>query len=131
MASWNPLILHLVRTPFSQENLLSVTTYINNTTDSGSTPLHYAALRKDIRFVRFLLQQGLDVNTSNHYQETALHWAVKAGHTQVVEELLASGARQTRDSENHSPLDWAVEEEQVHLIALLRPSKSLPLPHSL
>ena len=88
----------------------------------GSTALHFAALRRDARFVLFLLQQeGIQADTINFYGETALHWAVKADREQVVTLLLASGAQADfSDSQGASPIDWASEEGHFHLLPLLR-----------
>lgn len=124
MTAWNPLIRALVRHSFDEIELNALLPHMSSLTDSGSTPLHYAALRKDVRFVRFLVLQGLAVDSQNAYGETALHWAVKAGHQETVRFLVSFGADPGRlDTETNSPRDWAVEEEQTHLVLLLRPAR--------
>ena len=123
MARWTPLILSLVRSSsFSEEDLQQHASFLHQTTESGGTsPLHFAVLRKDVRYTQFLLQQGADVNKVNLYQESPLHWAVKAGHEDVVKVLLSAGALlNATDADSHSPLDWARDENQTHLIPLLR-----------
>ena len=78
-------------------------------------------MRRNVRYTQFLLRQGADVNAVNHYRESPLHWAVKAGHENVVRALLSAGAlSRAIDSESCSPLDWAREEDQTHLLPLLR-----------
>ena len=95
--------------------------YLHITTASGSTPLHYAALRKDVRFIEFLLQKGVCVDVRNCFMETPLHWAVKQGHMEIVMLLLSSGAQlDALDTESLSPRDWAIDEDQPHLLPLLR-----------
>jgi ankyrin repeat protein len=133
MAHWTPLILSLARlSSFSEEHLQQqCAAFLHQTTESGSTPLHFAVLRRDVRYTQYLLQQGADVNKVNLYQESPLHWAVKAGHEDVVRALLSAGALpNVTDSASHSPLDWAKDENQLHLIPLLRPL-SLPQVRSI
>ncbi|EDO35232.1 predicted protein [Nematostella vectensis] len=48
----------------------------------------------DVEKARFLLQQGVDVNSSNKINGwTPLHWASKRNHTGIVKLLLANGAK--------------------------------------
>ena len=107
---------------FSEASLMEMLPLIHDTTTQGSFPLHFAALRKDVRYVRRLIQLGVAVNSVNFYLETPLHWAVKAGHADVVRVLLEAGACvHMEDADSHSPSDWAIEEGQSHLLAFLRP----------
>ena len=93
MAQWTPLIRLLVQSrSYSEEDLRPLTCFVRNTTNSGSGPLHFAVLRKDVRYTQFLLRHGADVNALNHYLESPLHWAVKAGHEDVVRALLSAEA---------------------------------------
>ena len=81
--------------------------YIPKVADVGSTALHFASLRRDPRFVVFLLkQEGIQVDTINVYGETALHWAVKVDREQVIHSLLEAGAQSdVLDSQGASPID--------------------------
>ena len=122
MSAWSPLISTLVTSAFCLERMNHLVSYIHVPTASGSTPLHFAALRKDARFVEFLLQQGIFIDICNIFNETPLHWAVKQGHAHVVSLLISSGAQvDALDTEGLSPRDWAIDEDQFHLLALLRP----------
>ena len=135
MKKWSPLLRALVGNSFCENQLTLLLADIHDVTDMGSTVLHFAALRRDPRFVVFLLQQeGVQVDTINVYGETALHWAVKADREQVILFLLAKGARADfLDSQGASPIDWATEEGHHHLLPLLRrdrPCASPALLHS-
>lgn len=44
----------------------------------GGTPLHWACYFKNVEFVRFILNMGVDVNVKDNQEETPLHMAVDA-----------------------------------------------------
>ena len=124
MTAWNPLFRILVRNSFNEHEMTEHAPYIHTITASGSTALHFAALRKDTRFLQFLSEQGVLIEKTNYYKETALHWAVKSGHAEAVSFLVSLGARvDALDSEEKSPLDWAMEEGHMHLLPLLSPKR--------
>ena len=115
MSAWSPLISTLVRNSFCLGRMNTLVSDVHVSTASGSTPLHYAALRRDVRFVEFLLQQGVFVDVCNRFNETPLHWAVKQGHIEVVSLLISSGARVDRRLVSQ---DWTIGEDQFHLLPL-------------
>ena len=122
MTAWSPLIRALVRSKFCEEEMSQLVSHVHLSTRSESSPLHYAVLRRDVRFVQFLLHHGVDVDVRNIFMETPLHWAVKQGHLEVVSFLVSSGAQvDAVDTEGLSPRDWAIEEDQTHLLSLLKP----------
>ncbi|MDH5679942.1 MAG: ankyrin repeat domain-containing protein [Spirochaetota bacterium] len=63
---------------------------------NGETPLHSAAQRDDIRFVKLLLDKGLDVNSKvvkgDDKGHTPLIYAVRNGNYHIVKLLLENGA---------------------------------------
>jgi ankyrin repeat protein len=121
MTAWNPLTKFIVTHPFNEPEVRSLLPHIDELTDSGSSPLHFAALQNDPSFVMILVSSGAEVNTPNYYLETPLHWAVKEGHQEVVTLLLTLGARvDILDMDQDSPLDWAIQEGQSHLLPLLK-----------
>ena len=121
---WSPLISVLVRNPYDEGEMLRHMRDIPIQTTYGSSPLHFAALRRDPRFTQFLLANGVQVNQTNLYGESALHWAVKANREQTISTLLdAGGQPDLADSSGATPIDWAFEEEHFHLLPLLRGSK--------
>ena len=121
---WSPLIQVLVKDPFDEERVRRYLCYINIQTKDGSSPLHFAALRGDPHFAKFLLENGAEVNQTNFFGESALHWAVKANKEQTLSALLYAGSSPDLvDSSGASPIDWAFEEEHFHLLPILRGSK--------
>jgi len=60
-----------------------------NTADiSDYTPLQYVCVSKDIETPQSMISSGVEINALNVYGETALHYAVKSGSSQIVELLL-------------------------------------------
>ncbi|CAI7653346.1 unnamed protein product, partial [Penicillium manginii] len=72
-------------------------------------PLYYAAWAGATDIVQLLIDMGADVNNSSADSAyTALHAAVRNGHLDMVEILLAHGAIvNARDLMKHTPLDRA------------------------
>ena len=61
----------------------------------GTLPLHWAAYNEqdDPALVQLLLHMGADANASNEAGETALDWASKRGHRQIMTALTAAGGK--------------------------------------
>lgn len=84
----------------------------------GDTPLQLA-LGQDEIFSR-LVKQGVTVNATNAAGETALHYAVGAGLTNRITELLDMKADPNlRDYQGLSPLLWAVLADELEAASLL------------
>jgi len=74
--------------------LLAKGANVNQTDDSGSTPLMWAAYDEnaDPAILNHLIAKGADVNLKNKAGDTALTWALRRGYTPVVEALEKAGA---------------------------------------
>jgi len=68
---------------------------INRKGNHGFTLLHRASdsASKPKEIAAFLISRGANLNAIDERGMTPLHWAVRAGRPQVVQSLLASGAR--------------------------------------
>jgi ankyrin repeat protein len=71
------------------------------------TPLHHAVWKGNLRVVDVLLEYRCDVNCQDDYGATALHYAAFRGNFTACEKLLAMGAEQVQDKEEHTPLHVA------------------------
>ena len=60
--------------------------------DHGNTRLILAAIRGHSSVVRFLIEQGADIDIKNGNDHTALMMAVLNKHKDVVDQLLSAGA---------------------------------------
>lgn len=58
----------------------------------GRTALHYAVREQLPDVVRFLLNQGADVNATTHYFYTPLHYAACLQNEEIIQILLNAGA---------------------------------------
>jgi ankyrin repeat protein len=65
---------------------------LNVPDNAGNTPLQIAALQGYVDIVKFLLENGCDVDTRNIDKDTALIDAVENGHVEVIKLLLDHGA---------------------------------------
>ena len=64
--------------------------------------------------------EKIDINARNLNGDTALHWAIYNGHTQVVEQLVQSGANLSIVNGKGVPLlHWALKNGDVELMKVL------------
>ncbi|MCA9194835.1 MAG: ankyrin repeat domain-containing protein [Planctomycetales bacterium] len=85
--------------------------------------LRYCAEKGDVESVKQMLSEGVsvDVIENGRFNETPLLAAARAGHQEIVELLLNSGANiNYQDNDNFSPLTAAARAQKwsiVHLLA--------------
>jgi ankyrin repeat protein len=91
-----------------------------NSRGSSGAPLFLAAGEGRLNAVRYLLDEGADVNSRGDYGNTALTEATYFGHGSVIKELLMRGADVNAISVDGTPLDIAVSRNNVSVIDLLR-----------
>ena len=97
-------------------------TTIINTRDitTGDTGLHIVTARRDVLWVRFLLQRGADPNIRNNKGIAPLQLATSLGFVEGVEELLKKGAQvNVTDRTGETPLISAVHQRNIPLIRRL------------
>ncbi len=76
--------------------------------------------RCSLKKLRFILGQGVAVDTRTTLGRTALHWAANWGCLPCVELLHTKGATVTAvDEELHTPLHWASGEGHLEVVAFL------------
>lgn len=88
----------------------------------GFTPLMIASALGKTKFVRFLIDNGADVNRCSYNGTTAMHRAAQGGNDDVIDVLLDAGANiNMPDFDGKTPLIAAVEAGHrfttEHLIA--------------
>ncbi|HLF13187.1 MAG TPA: ankyrin repeat domain-containing protein [Gammaproteobacteria bacterium] len=70
----------------------SVSADVNDADPDGTTALHWAVHRNDLKSATALLQAGASVDAANRYGVTPLHLATENGNALMVEALLDHGA---------------------------------------
>ncbi|MFN2577558.1 MAG: ankyrin repeat domain-containing protein [Pyrinomonadaceae bacterium] len=91
-----------------------------NSRDGSYPPLFLAASEGRLNAVRYLLDQGADVNTLDHAGNTALTEATYYGHLLVIRELLVRGANINSISNTGTPLDIAERRNNDAVADLLK-----------
>ena len=99
---------------------------INSLGEYASTPLHYACREGNLETVRFLIENGADVNLKNNYSTIyPIFDAITSLNNQknyllIIQLLLENGADiKMVDSFGNTLLYHAIEQENIFLIKLL------------
>lgn len=72
----------------------------------GESPLIRAAHNGHMQTVKFLVEQGANVNALDMGDNSALHWAAMRGHVEIVKFLTEQGADKTlRNKQEKLPID--------------------------
>ena len=89
---------------FSVKNLLNINTQIPKV-----TALHYAAKGGCLEVVKFLAEEGADINAIKHKRWTVLHSATYEGNLEIIRFLLEKGANPNiKDTNGKNPRDIAI-----------------------
>jgi len=113
-------IFHLMNETFAGENLISMLKNkgfsINETDNSGNSPLHLAILSGENRYARSLINQGADLNIKDNMELSPLHLAVLLNDEEVVDELLKKGADiDLKGNTGYTPLHIASEMNYIEI----------------
>ncbi|MCG3178725.1 MAG: hypothetical protein BIFFINMI_01054 [Phycisphaerae bacterium] len=84
---------------------------------TGWTPLHWAASRRDVAMVKLLLSKGAKPDATDARGRAPLHAAVDAGDPESAAALLEAGAEVSRpDSYGATPLHAAVRAGSAEMV---------------
>ncbi|QYS96681.1 hypothetical protein H0G86_003921 [Trichoderma simmonsii] len=84
--------------------------------ENGETALMIATQNKNLPFVQWLLENGADVNGLNNMKQSALHFAIQAGNTAIIQEILA---RQPNFDVIDGPSKKTILQSALHEPAIL------------
>ena len=85
----------------------------------GDKPLIIAISSQSTNLVKYLLENGANVNATNENGTTALHVACQLGWNDGIVQLLSSGARFLPDKQGNTPLHIAAQQNSRKTIELL------------
>src|SRR5205814_159121 len=91
-----------------------------NSRDGSCSPLFLAASEGRLNAVRYLLDQGADMNALDSTGNSALTEAAYYGHVAVIKELLLRGANINSLSSAGTPLDIALSRNNDAVADLLK-----------
>ena len=91
-----------------------------NARGNSGMPLFLAAGEGKLDVVRYLLDEGADVNARENWGSTPLIEAAYSGHIDVIKELLLRGADINVISEQGTALDIAINRNNPAVADLLR-----------
>ncbi len=111
-------IFHLMNDAFAGEKLISILKdkgfSINETDNSGNSPLHLAILLGYTIYTHSLINQGADLNIKNNLDLSPLHLAVLLNDIEVADELLSKGADiNLKGNTGYAPLHIATEMNYI------------------
>ena len=87
----------------------------------GWPPLIYAAYNGHQAIVEYLISKGAEINAKAENGMTALFFASRLGHLNVVATLLKNGADPTiTNSRDETAVDWALKSENTDIADMLR-----------
>jgi len=90
-----------------------------NDQSNGCTPLFLAAGEGRLDAVRYLLEEGADVNAREGHGNTALSEATYFGHVPIMKELLVRGADVNALTGDGTALDIAISRNNPAVVDLL------------
>lgn len=93
-----------------------------NTRDkvSGETGLHIVTKRRDIQWIKFLMQRGANPNIRDKNGITPLQLAVRLNYVEGAQELIKRGARfDISNGTGETPLITAVHARNTQLVRIL------------
>jgi ankyrin repeat protein len=87
---------------------------------TGQTPLHGAAERGNVAIVRFLLENGAEINAADKDNRIPLHLAAQNGHIEIVKLLIETEAKvEVVDKDNSTPLHLAADKRNWKIVVAL------------
>jgi ankyrin repeat protein len=94
--------------------------YINLKDKNGMTALMFAAWKGNVDNVKFLIDNGADIDAQDNDGETALITACNFGKTDVIKTLISNKVNANLiDKNGWTALKWAHEQTNSNLINLL------------
>ncbi|MEK7434046.1 MAG: ankyrin repeat domain-containing protein [Cyanobacteriota bacterium] len=102
------------------DNIKLVSKYINEKDEFGKTPLMLATEENNLPLVKFLLENGADINLENKSQNTALNIAILNKNKETINFLVKNNANlKIRNADYDFPIILAARNNDTETIKLL------------
>uniref|UniRef100_A0ACD5YEC0 Uncharacterized protein n=1 Tax=Avena sativa TaxID=4498 RepID=A0ACD5YEC0_AVESA len=92
---------------------------VNSVTETGGTPMLYAAQEGNVQIIRYLLDCGGDPAMPDERGSTPLHDVAMQGHSEAVRLLLSKGAPVDPVDHRGAPLHLAASNDHVEVVKVL------------
>ena len=116
---WTPLFTAVRHGNSGLAKFLLLSGATSQSTDDGSTPLHFAAKNGFLDLMTSIIQTGADKDAQDHVGWTPLHFAVDEKHLDVAELLLEHGVAIKADEDGWTPLHLAAWRMQLKITTRL------------
>lgn len=77
---------------YIREGKTHTTNVINSKDRNGNSPLSIAVSKQDLEMMRFLIENGADVNIEDFFRVPPIYYAVTKGTKKMIELLIDKGA---------------------------------------
>jgi ankyrin repeat protein len=112
--------LALIRNILSTASLEEKIELLHHQNKFGDTPLHNAALYKNVNAVILFIKNGAQVNQQNLYGDTPLHHTAFYGNIQIAHLLVENGANVNLQNRlGYTPLHNAIISKNLNIVILL------------
>lgn len=117
-AGRTPLLRSIVSNCNLTEILLRFGADLNIEDDDGLLPIH-VCVNYASPLLGQVIQHGADINAQDNKGRTALYFAVLAGHTTTVEQLIAANCDVNRGSESFNVIQVAIVKNRADILQIL------------
>jgi uncharacterized protein len=116
---WNDLHLAVYQGDKQKVESLLKTYDINSTTKVGLMPLHIAIKKRDIDLIKFLLDQGADIEAQDDKGFSPLYYSVVMNHIPIATLLLSQGANpNTKNNIGNTPVHQMAHKNRTEMFEL-------------
>lgn len=89
--------------------------------EDGVSPFHIAASRGEVKALKFLVENGVDINAPDNNGNTAVHHAAANNRSECLDILCAHGADlKLKNKLSETPLDLAKKNGYVEVVDMLK-----------
>lgn len=108
---------------YIREGKTHTTNVINSKDRNGNSPLSIAVSKQDLEMMRFLIENGADVNIEDFFRVPPIYYAITKGTTEMIELLIDKNANIdgyfSYGDERRTLIGWAIDENSSEKVEVL------------